>query len=230
MVIEFHNYREWTELLGDDREWKIQFSQHLLSSKMIWKASQMGSMLFPMRYDLLLVSSDGISNSKLNNFLGYVSRIAPVNLRACLGYSETPLKAQEKGYECVKKLEAGSTQLMEYPDSSVVIAHFDLNGFTSLTNETSPYTSFTEAQKFYTEVLETVYPLGGLVQYMGGDNIVALLSQDVIDQVITQVENNPRIKVGIGIGRNAREALRNATKALTDIRKDRREVWKLLQE
>ncbi|BCS92028.1 GTP cyclohydrolase IIa [Metallosphaera javensis (ex Sakai et al. 2022)] len=230
LIVELFNYREWTELLGNDREWKIQVNQHLLSSKMIWKASQMGSMVFPMRYDQSIMFADGIEIGRLRAFLNYVSRMAPVNIRACLGYGETPLKAQENGYSCLKELEPGNFQLPAYPDSPIAVAHFDLNGFTDFTNGTSTYRSFTEAQKFYFEIVEYVYSLGGIAQYMGGDNIVTVIGPDVIDQIIARVENNQKMKVGIGIGRNAREAMRNATKALTEIRKDRREIWKLLQE
>ncbi|ABP94226.1 MULTISPECIES: GTP cyclohydrolase IIa [Metallosphaera] len=230
MVVELYNYREWTELLGNDREWKIQVNQHLLSSKMIWKASQMGGMVFPMRYDQAIMLADGIKPSDLRAFLHYVSRVAPVNIRACLGYGETPRRAEENGYSCLKGLEPGTFQVLAYPDSPVAVAHFDLNGFTDFTNGTSTYRSFTEAQKFYSEIVAHIYSLGGIAQYMGGDNIVTVISTDVIDQVIAKVENEQRMKVGIGIGKNARDAMRNATKALTEIRKDRRETWKLLQE
>ncbi|WP_246263931.1 GTP cyclohydrolase IIa [Metallosphaera tengchongensis] len=230
LVLELYNYREWTEILGNDREWKIQLSQHSLVSKLLERSSQIGGILLPMRYDLLLIPSDGLRKSSLMNLLRYSSRLSPVAVRACLGYGKNPQKAQEEGYKCVKNLDPGQFRLDSYPDSNVVVAHFDLNGFTDLTFRTNVYDSFVEAQKFYMDILSTTYHLGGVAQYMGGDNIVAFLSEEEIDQVASIVENNPRIKVGIGVGVNARDALRKATKALTEIRKERRGVWKILQE
>ncbi|MEL9969391.1 MAG: GTP cyclohydrolase IIa [Metallosphaera sp.] len=230
LVVELYNYREWTEILGYDREWKIQTSQFSLLSSILWKASMIGGMLLPLRYDQFILTADGIPNSKLKEFLTFMSRLTPVNIRACLGYGKTPLAAQESGYNCIKQLEPGRFELSPFPDSLVSIAHYDLNDFTSLTNNTSTYRSFFEAQKFFMDILNYTYSLGGLAQYMGGDNVIVLLNPDAIDQIVANVENSKLIKVGIGIGKNAREALRNATKALTDIRSTRRETWKLLRE
>lgn len=227
-LLELHNYREWTELLGEDREWKIQGVQHFLSYKLMDRVSQLGGVLLPLRYDLFLILADGIGNRDLTSLFRYAVRLSPVMVKGCLGHGMNPVEAQVEANECLQVTEPGKLGLGNYEDSPVAVVHYDLNGFRDLTARTSMYHAFVEVQKLFLDVTLRTYKLGGITQYLGGDNIVTFLSPEDVDGALNVVSRESNVKAGVGIGFTPREALRNATRALTEIRRERKELWKIV--
>ena len=226
LLLELYNYREWTELLGEDREWKIQEVQHFLSYRLVDRVSQMGGALLPLRYDLFLVLADGIMNAKLTSLFRYAVRLSPVMVRGCMGHGRNPVEAQGEANDCLHDLEPGRLSLGNYEDSPVAVVHYDLNGFRDLTAQTSMYNAFVEVQKLVLDVTLRTYKLGGVTQYLGGDNVITFLNPEDVDGALDLVSTN--VKAGVGIGFTPRQALRNATKALTEIRKERKVLWKIV--
>jgi GTP cyclohydrolase IIa len=56
--------------------------------------------------------------------------------------------------------------------------------------------------------------------------VITFLNPEDVDGALDLVSTN--VKAGVGIGFTPRQALRNATKALTEIRKERKVLWKIV--
>ncbi|AWR97182.1 GTP cyclohydrolase IIa [Acidianus sulfidivorans JP7] len=225
-LIELRNYREWTESLGYDREWKIQETQHELSKYINKIVAKYNGFLLPLRYDFFLIIADGISNQNLLDIYNKISTISPTKAIACLGYGKTPLEAEQNAFQCIHK---NSQVLEDFPDELVTACHFDIDSFTELTIRTSAYTALMNFNNIYNKISNEIYKLGGITQYLGGDNFIAFIDYSKISDIIKITDETDKIKVGIGVGPNARIAMENATKALEEIRKTRDKKWMKLQ-
>ncbi|EZQ03101.1 MULTISPECIES: GTP cyclohydrolase IIa [Acidianus] len=224
LVIEFINYREWTETLGTDREWIIQTTQHRLAASSNEIVSKEGSFLLPLRYDYYLIPVDGISEyQKLEIFKG-ISSISPLPIRACEEYGKTPLEAQTKATQCLDKLGEGRIEISTSRDEDVIVGHFDLNGFSNLSRQ-SVYEAFLKVNRIYTSITEMAKEIGGITQYLGGDNIIVLSTIDNISDLIDITKRITDVKLGIGRGKNPRLAMKGATSALETIRSNRELRW-----
>ncbi|BDC19212.1 GTP cyclohydrolase IIa [Acidianus sp. HS-5] len=226
LLMEFIGYKEWTESLGYDREWKIQDIQSNVYKTVNDEISRTGGFSLPVRYDGLIILADGISTKDLLKVYAKIKEIAPTKIGVCLSYGKSPREAEANAHKCILS-SLSETSFNELPDENVVACHFDYNNFTLLTKELSFYTAYMKITRLYSMLSEKIYDLGGITQYLGGDNMIAFINEDIIDKVINIVQNMDEIKVGIGIGKNARSAMAGATKALDEIRVEREERWKI---
>ncbi|ARM75823.1 GTP cyclohydrolase IIa [Acidianus manzaensis] len=227
-LIEQENYREWTESLGHDREWKIQEIQHQISNLLNRITAENNGFLLPLRYDFLAIIADGLSNQSLIDIYNKATEISPTKIKACLGYGKTPLEAERNAFNCIHKSDH-NLYLDKLNDEIVTVCHFDIDNFTSLTLNTSAYDAIIHFNNIYYKINDKLYRLGGLTQYLGGDNFISFINYENIKDIISMVNEIDNIKVGIGIGTNARNAMENATKALDNIRKTRDKKWEISQ-
>ncbi|MGC9105048.1 MAG: GTP cyclohydrolase IIa [Thermoprotei archaeon] len=209
LELRLRGYREWTESLGSDREWKIQSVQHDLASRLAKVAGEVGSFSIPYRFDSYILLADGVSSEGLERVIDSFSKVAPVRVEACWGFGEDYLEALKS---------CGSRR--EYPDTEVLVAHFDLDGFTALSDRTD---AFLKVREFAREVEEFFLERGGLTHYLGGDNVVVFLPPSRKDSVVEFLKGKTGVKVGVGVGKTPREALSVAAEQLDSIRRAR--VW-----
>jgi GTP cyclohydrolase IIa len=228
LAIELYKYKDWTESLGIDREWLIQNEQHKLAYEINILSAELGAFLLPLRYDFFIILTDGIKNLHIKFLFEKIKQLSPVKPRACLSYGDTFIEAQKTATECIRTVEPGNINLDEYPDEQIISSHFDINNFTKISTDISFYKAFINVNKLYSALSEKIYEIGGLSQYLGGDNILVFTDKSNIKNILNIVENMDDIKVGIGIGSNARISIKNSTKALEKIRELRNCKWEIV--
>ncbi len=226
-ILELVGYKEWTEQLGSDREWLIQLIQSNMYRILQEKISEVNGFVLSLRYDYMILVLEGVDNSDVLNIIGSLEKISPVPLRLSIACGKTPYEAQ---CNASIKLRSSSDKyiLEECNPTGIMAAHFDMNDFTRLTSKLSVYDTFIGVEELYLYLTKEIQRIGGITQYLGGDNIVAFLSLDTLDAVKTLVEKTKGVKVGIGIARNARKSLMYAALALDKIRKSMKDKVNML--
>ena len=66
---------------------------------------------------------------------------------------------------------------------------------------------------------------GGIAQYLGGDNVLVLLPDEGYQEFAEEAVKMFNVKVGIGVARLARTAMKLSSRALHDIRESRSEGY-----
>ncbi len=226
-VLELVGYREWTEQLGTDREWLIQLIQSNMYKVFQEKISEINGFVLSLRYDYMLLILEGVENSNVLSILDSLEKISPVPLRLSIACGQTPYEAQ---YNASLKLRTSSDKyvLEDCSPTGIAVAHFDINDFTKLTSKLSIYDTFVSVEELHMHLTKEIQRIGGITQYLGGDNIVAFLSIDVLDAIKSLVEKIKGVKVGIGIAKNTRKALMYAALALDNIRKSMKDKVSML--
>lgn len=210
-------YKQWTESLGNDREWKIQAFQHYFSYILYTKIAEIWGYVIPFRYDIYVILSDGIKEKQLLSAVQDIKTYSPTEIRICKGYNKTPLLSL---YSCDEKIDLDTR-----PDEKVLVAHYDVDGITKMGLREA-----TERIELLKEnVRELGKKLGCIEHYFGGDNMGLFCSEDTAEEHILTSRELEGVKVGIGIDIKARDALRKATEALEIIRKYRGEKWKVIR-
>ncbi|BCU66855.1 GTP cyclohydrolase [Sulfolobales archaeon HS-7] len=207
------NYREWTEMQGYDREGKLQYLQHRLSSLLSKEIYNIGGFYLPLRFDSSLAVISNVNEKEVQNIRKRLDFYFPVETVTCIGVDENPYDAQIKASRCESP--------DENDDSEVVAVHFDLNNFSGRELTSSVYDTFLEVTKVYLKVTEEIIKLRGIATYLGGDNVLSFISPQRIEDVQGILDRIPHLKAGIGRGRTAREAIKNAAKGLKIIRENR---------
>jgi len=215
-------YKEWTESLGYDREWRIQIVQSNLVKSLMEVCHEVEAFPLPLRYDSFLVIVDGVSNDNILKIINSIKSSSPVKVKACVEYGKTPREAQERASECLNK-NSEEINIKEYNDENVVSVHFDLNGFTEISKRESIYNTFIYIMDIYVKIAKFIYNLGGVIQYLGGDNILGFLNENNFEEVLNLVKYN--LKIGIGIAKTPMKAVTLAAEALDEIRKNREKQW-----
>ena len=204
--INLVGYREWTESLGYDREWKIQKFQHSFTARLTELASEINSFLLTYRYDSYIFLLDGVSLENFYSVLDKVRDLSSVPISICLGFGKTLLEAERNCYY---------NDFKDIHDEKIVLAHFDLDGFSK---KRSLFDAYLEIYDIYNKIFEFSRDVGGFAYYFGGDNIGVFMGLDKVEEVKRVVNEVDNIKVGIGVGNTPREAVTKAAKALHIIR------------
>lgn len=211
-----NGYKQWTESLGNDREWKIQAFQHYFSYILYNKFAEIGSYVIPFRYDVYVILTDGVKEREITDTLSNIKIYSPTEIRICKGYNHIPILSL---FSCEED------NLDEIPDENILVAHYDIDGITKM--------SLRDAVERIEKARETITSfgkkLGCIDQYFGGDNIGLFCAEDTVYDHVEFIKELEGVKVGIGIGIKARIALRKATEALDSIRKSRGEKWKIIK-
>ncbi|MDT7860787.1 MAG: GTP cyclohydrolase IIa [Saccharolobus sp.] len=231
LAINLLNYREWTEKLGQDREWLIQKTQNEFMMKIHKICAEYGTFPLQLRYDNFIMVVDGISTEQLTVMKKDIRKLLPFDIKTCLGFGKTPLEAQMNASLCLYNSKIRENLDQNGMNNEPVVAlHFDLNYNTLSLKSTSIYDSFLEIMEIYLELARFLYKIGGIMQYLGGDNFLGFISINNIEDAVYKIEENKKLKLGIGIAYNARNAIKLATSALDEIRLNREKRWRIKKE
>lgn len=219
-VLELNGYREWTESIGSDREWIIQTIQANVYKLLQDEISRLQGFVMPLRYDYMVLVVEGVDNSSVVGVVNKISRVLPVPVRLSIACGKTPYQAQVNATRRLVE-EDCKICLEECDATGIAVAHFDVNNFSKLIHRLSIYDTFVEVEHLCLRLSREIRDLGGLTQYLGGDNILSFISIDALDKVKELASTIPELKVGIGISSTARGALKLASRALDFIRSNR---------
>lgn len=220
-VLEQVGYREWTESLGSDREWLIQETQSHLYHGLQEEAAEIGAFVLPLRYDYMIMLASSLSMGEHERLLRRASSLSPVPVRMASSCALTPLRAEARASSRLRRLAPGTYGYSRCPGpEAIAVAHIDVNNFTFITLSTSTYKAFWHVRKLLLRLHSILARRGGIVSYLGGDNVIAVLPVDEAETMIGEILDE-ELKAGIGVASRAREALRLAAAALDNIRKSR---------
>lgn len=211
ILVKLVGFRLWTESLGYDREWLIQLTQTSIYHELQALSKDFNGYALPLRYDVqvvILPIDAGVSKflSDVKNSLSSKSPV-PVSVEA---YCGLPHEVLNNGFNVVCQ------------PRDLCVAHIDLNDFTAKTDHRGIYQPYVEVLKLVSE-LASKLSSNAIVQYLGGDNIVALTDPKYVNLLIDNVLNYD-VKLGIGMSRYPRKAFELATKALDSLRSSNRSV------
>jgi len=218
VLIVLQGYREWTESLGSDREWLIQLVQSRLYEVLQSLCKDFDGIAIPLRYDILLsllppdVDIEEFSDIVRKSLSKYSP--TPITIKACCGGLPEVINV------CSKDLDIDTIARCEEYEA-LVVAHADLNYFTETTIKDGVLNAYMGVLRYVSRILDLIGNKA-LIQYLGGDNVVALTSLKYLDEVIKAMTSFKNVKVGVGISLKPREAFMKAAQALSVLRREGR--------
>ncbi|WP_069807860.1 GTP cyclohydrolase IIa [Vulcanisaeta thermophila] len=218
-ILRLIGYREWTETLGPDREHIIQGVQASLYNRLVSLFSGRNAWAHPFRYDYMFVISNGLRNEEIRELMRELREVSPVPISGGTHSHEEPRVAEQGAFKLshlagpwnVVGDEAGG-------DDLVCIAHIDLVNSTLGTIRNSSYWLYERVWSALGLVNNHVTSLGGLTFYLGGDNIVSVIKPIKNTDALMPLAKALNARIGVGIGRTGREAMKLATEALDELR------------
>lgn len=219
--IEFVGYREWTESLGNDREWIIQLTQAKNYQVIQNYVASFGGLALPLRFDyqLALLPENIDKEEFTKGLVEALKHYAPtlVNVLIFCG----------KIKEVVEGLNRPSTS-NTCVSEPIVVAHADLNYFTEMTKGLGVYRSYVEVMKLVHTYITKLYRTA-ITQYLGGDNLVVIADLENLNDVLNVLIEADGVKVGVGVSKNPRKAFTLAAEALDRIREGNRSVKYIIE-
>ncbi len=209
VVIELVGYREWTESIGDDREWVIQSTQSQISKALHSIVKDWEGAALPLRYDYEIVilpywtDLRKFGKELLSELEGVVP--TPVRLKYCCGPIPDSLDS------CAEGMPDGCGA------DEVAVAHADINFFTEMTTYKGFYGAYVTALKLVANTASMLVS-DAIVQYLGGDNLAAITSPHKLGKVLDVILSFEGVKVGVGISTSPRKAFEAAARSLREIR------------
>ncbi|ABU82528.1 GTP cyclohydrolase IIa [Ignicoccus hospitalis] len=200
--VVLEGYREWTESLGDDREWKIQLKQAEIDMVATRAAKDVGAFYIPTRKDVLFFVLNGVEDPA--PIFEEVSKVSPVPISVVVGCGRTPLAALNSRETCKVT-------------SNIAAIHIDINFFRTR----DKYLGFVESVDLLDDILKIGIGYGSIGTYLGGDNIVMFSDPSAAGELARLISSFYDVKVGVGIDKTPRGALELAARALRLLREDR---------
>jgi GTP cyclohydrolase IIa len=218
-LIKLVDYREWTESLGHDREWRIQLTQSKIYNLLQQLFSKKDGFVIPIRYDYFIALSNGIDRETHKKILLEAEAVSPRGVRLVSIVHRKPFSAQ---LVATRMLENTTEKLvfLDGKEDANTVAHVDFNDISSLTMETSVFETHMKIQRIYGEITYMAARLGGITGYLGGDNMIAVIPSENLDAFLANIPSY--LKVGVGVAYKPRKAFELAAEALTVIRRDRK--------
>jgi len=218
-LLELVGYREWTESIGDDREWLLQKTQSLLYAAVQDAAARKMGFVMPLRYDYMLVLASNLSREDLGEILEAAREASPVPVRMASTCRFTPVGAVESSWSLLARTEPGTLNYESCGDrESIIVAHLDINDITSMTSKVGVLRTYNAMLGLVSRIAQEAYNMGAIAQYLGGDNILAVLPEKGHRVVAERLASLDDLKAGIGAAATPRRALELAAKALHAIR------------
>ncbi len=217
-IIEQIGYREWTETIGTDREWKIQEIQARIYQETQRIASRFGGFVLPLRYDYMTILSSNLNEDNEREILEVVSSLSPVAVRLSSDIGNTPLEAENNAWSHISKIEPGKLGHFGNGNEFVVVSHIDLNGLTPITQKIGTFRTYGKMLQILEKINYIAEENGGIAQYLGGDNILVILPDSNYEDLVVKMISTDDLKAGIAIANKAREAMKLAAEALHEIR------------
>jgi GTP cyclohydrolase IIa len=235
-LIQIDEYGPWTLCLGPDREAKLQILQARLYSDLQKYFAKHGGIIFFNRFDNMIAISNGISKEQHQKIQSKICKKYPVTISMGIGVGKTPYEAQKIASQQLikqcgsnlngrKKIIANCSALANDGESVVQITHFDIKNSTkTITNNFSAYDAFQYINKTYDILVKALRKKGAIVFFCGGDNFISpsngVTEVDLLKAIdLVYRKTNLQLGVGVGIGKDARMALKLATESLDGIRR-----------
>jgi len=218
-LLELVGYREWTESIGDDREWFLQKTQSLLYATVQDAAARRMGFVMPLRYDYMLVLASNLHRDDLEEVLDAARESSPVPVRMASACRFTPVGAVESSWSLLAGTKPGTLNYEGCDgDESIIVAHLDINDITSMTSKVGVLRTYNAMLNLVSRIAQEAYNMGAIAQYLGGDNILAVLPENGYRVVAEKLTSLDDLKAGIGVAATPRRALELAAKALHAIR------------
>jgi GTP cyclohydrolase IIa len=232
-LIQIDNYGLWTLDLGPNREADLQVLQSELYADLQRLFSSKGGLVFYTRFDNMLAVTNDIDINGHVEIQENICHRYPITVSMSIGVDTTPYRAQEKATMALQSHRSANDEKRNIVVASgrtlkneglVQIAHIDVNDVTTtLTDKVSAYHALLTMINAYEKLAEIFLKKDALVFFAGGDNFLALsngLARQDYANVLRYVskEVHLKLKAGIGIAYNAKEAMKLANKALDQIR------------
>ena len=217
-VLEQIGYREWTESIGSDREWKIQEIQAGIYREAQRTATRHGAFVLPLRYDYMVVITSNLTEDEEKEILESVSSLSPVAVRLSSDIGPTPLDAESNAWSHLGKIEPGRIGHFGNSNEFVVVSHIDLNNIKAITEKLGAFKTYTIMLNILERINKISNEKGGLAQYLGGDNILVLLPHKNYEELVRKLVEIDDLKGSIAVAPRARDAMELAAEALHEIR------------
>jgi len=161
-----------------------------------------------------------------------------------IGFGDSPFDANLSAHDGKKSITKLNDEHNIYGfidgkvESKVIIMHLDVDNLTSRGKTESPYEISSLIFKLYAKMSEFFLSKKALSFFMGGDNFMVVANsnyKESAEEFIDIIKNEFGIELncGIGTGKNARSAVKLATKSLDTIReirdsgKEKPEIYEL---
>ena len=229
-LIELHGYREWTESLGYDREWKIQITQSKIYYRLQTEASRVNAYILPLRHDFLIALTSSLREAEHEKLFKTVENESPVPVRMASIVDRTPKNALDEAFKVILDLEDGEYYYQESTcDEYTAVSHVDINSVTQYTLEHGVVEAYRKTMEMLYDLVRLSGLYDGIAQYLGGDNIIVVFPPDSWAEASRKLSFD-WVKVGGGRARLARTSMMLATKALDEIRRGYKSNVYLLEE
>ncbi|MCE4615230.1 MAG: GTP cyclohydrolase IIa [Desulfurococcales archaeon] len=229
-LIELHGYREWTESLGYDREWKIQVTQSKIYYKLQNTASKVGGYILPLRYDFIVALTSSLESSEHVQLFKTIVEESPVSVRMASVIDRTPRNALNKAFRKILEISDNTYHVDELSsDEYTAVSHVDINSVTKYTLDHGVLDAYEKTMEILYDLVKLSSLYGGITQYLGGDNIIIVFPPDSWREASKKLIFE-WVKVGGGRARFARKSMELATRALDEIRQGVTSGINLLEE
>ena len=243
-ILKITGYGPWTLTLGSDREHELQMLQATLYKEVQKLFSEKNCLVFLNRADEFFVVSNGLGLDDHIQIQKSLEKLFDIRLTVSIGYGESPFEANLKAYEGRKNetLLNKEHNIFGFVDGKsdlkVSIMHLDVDDLSSRRETNSPYEISSTIFELYSKMSKYFLEKNSLTFFMGGDNFMVIASDDgknSVQEFIDKIKQEDKILLNCGIGnaKNAREAVKLATKSLDTIReirdsgKEKPEVYEL---
>ena len=235
-IIKITGYGPWTLTLGDDREHQLQILQASLYKELQTLFSKKNCLLFLNRSDEFFVVTNGIGLDDHIDIQKKLQSMFDIKLSMSIGYGKTPSEANIKAYKGKRSDVILNKEYSIYgyilnkehdiTNEHIIIMHLDVDDLTSKRETNSPYEVSLLIFDLYAKMSKFFFEKDSLTFFMGGDNFMMVTSEQAKNSVKEflddiRIRDGIMINCGVGIGRNAREAAKLATRSLDTIRKIR---------
>ncbi len=231
-IIKITEYGKWTLTLGSDREHELQMLQATLYKEIQQLFSERNCLVFLNRADEFFVITNGLNLNDHVEIQKKLENSFDLRLSMSIGYDQTPFDANIKAHEgktaqiFLNKEHNIFGFVNGVKDQKVTIMHFDVEDLSLARKTKSPYEISSSIFKLYATMSDFFLDKKSMTFFMGGDNFMVVtsdLGKESTKQFIDKAKQdlNFVLNCGIGVGKNAREAAKLATKSLDTIREIR---------
>ncbi|MEC4849242.1 MAG: GTP cyclohydrolase IIa [Nitrosarchaeum sp.] len=231
-ILKISGYGPWTLTLGSDREHALQMLQASLYQEIQKLFSEKNCLVFLNRADEFFVVSNGLTLEDHIEIQKNLEKSFDMRLSISIGYADSPFDANLKAYEGKKNEIFLNKEFSIFgsingrSDHKVSIMHFDVENLTSRRKIISPYETTSIIFNLYAKMSKFFLQKNSLTFFMGGDNFMVIANDEAKQSVkdfieLIKNEDNIALNCGIGNAKNARDAVKLATKSLDTIREIR---------
>ncbi len=227
-LIKFVGYREWTESLGFDREHIIQEVQGNLHRTIVKLFSEKGGIAHPLRYDLMIAFTNGLTVEDHFKILEELQKYSPTPIMMSIAVHRDVRNAEKIASRLLMS-NYNSHHIITYGDipdmSDICIIHADLANSIKLLSRKTVYETYEYIMTLYRRFRRLISSMRGIALYLGGDNMIGVVNPEVLKdsfELLREFSKKHRVRMGIGVSKIPREAMKKATEALDRLRLENR--------